>query len=540
MFRLKNDLVVGRDKTLGFLAIESGKKPLNIINSNFKDMYTQHAFDFDGKKYVVIYNTAENVPSGRKLIRGTEENDVYEIEQRGTEVSLNLVTQLPLGIDVTILTAPAAKGMAVCGQTACVHLSEAGPKPIQMPAGQLVELASDDQALFGLFQKEYDDYKDSPPPADVSIFSVCRLSPTEAPTCTDVEASEIPYKLTVTSGSAGYKLAKSNSDLDDLLRYDLSRIRDGLANLFEPNLEARIAWGNVYYINGLTTLVLGKAGSTFLSEKTLKDLKARLGVEIDALRHRVAESYPGLLVKRYSVNREPLSFLLHIARTARTIARASEAVGAGIADEALKPLLGELRSASQTLEYVSEKNGQFELRYRKGAPFWADGSNVPWNYQSAWIEALGYTGLLSDPRLKTIATSMIEQFKASEKLSELPAKWNYVAGDMQSGWDEGSSLSSNTPAWAGQKSMTQTAHVSYRVMDAMALLAADKAGIPLEPRLKEHFADLVVKGYLYPFALESMDRKVAIPRSIARHYARAIVPWNLQNQVWALDALATR
>lgn len=91
-------------------------------------------------------------------------------------------------------------------------------------------------------------------------------------------------------------------------------------------------------------------------------------------------------------------------------------------------------------------------------------------------------------------------------------------------------------SWGGQKTSNLIAHISYRSMDALALLEAERAGIPV-PFGRARIAELIETGYLYPFVSEGMSAPVKIPFHIARHYARSSLPWQFENQAWVLGGL---
>ena len=75
---------------------------------------------------------------------------------------------------------------------------------------------------------------------------------------------------------------------------------------------------------------------------------------------------------------------------------------------------------------------------------------------------------------------------------------------------------------------------------AMALAAARTGIIGKEEGFAAHLSSLVSRGYLYPFVNEELSARGApaeIPFHIARLYARSRLPWEVQNQPWALMAI---
>jgi hypothetical protein len=139
---------------------------------------------------------------------------------------------------------------------------------------------------------------------------------------------------------------------------------------------------------------------------------------------------------------------------------------------------------------------------------------------------------------------MLSQFILDQNLLSLPDDWNYSGGDIFSGWTLDQKVSSNTPAWNGDKTNTQTAHISYRTMDAMALMSADRAGyFSLPDHLKQHLFSLIDRGRVWPFAMEEAHRhghRLAMDQTTAQLYARTVHPYDLQSQVWVIPILAER
>lgn len=515
-------LTFGRDAVTAYLSIHKDGKPLRIDADNRIRNYLRGVFEFDGKAHILVYNTAENVPSGRALSRGEEGNDVVVVSEQDGRAVFQRVADVPLGIDFQMRTAEVRGDKIVCGNTACLvasasWFSDPTYSVVRMPPDtEIVELAGDRVLL----QTVYNDQIDGRdiPSAETSIFTVCIITdPVED--CTDVPPSVVPFDL---KPDGTYRVM---DDPEAVLRFDYDRL--GLANYSEPNLEARIAWSNVYFLCGLAALHDMPIDGDFKAE-----VKARLVREFEAIARVGETAYPGFKVRRYSMDREPVDFLLHLSRIAKTVERARPVIGDALADRILKPVLPQVRNPTGTVETIAAKP-RTEIQYRDNMPFWADGANVPWNYQNAWIEAVSLTGVPADLR-KPIA-AMIETFVGDERLRDKPLKWSYAGGVFGEGWAEG--VSSNTPSWMGDNASNVPAHISYRSMDALALFEAEKAGLSVPAGINVHFLRLIASGHLYPFVNEALESHVDIPFHIARHYARSSLPWQFQNQVWAFNSL---
>ena len=526
-------IAVGRDDTLGRMVVEIDGAPINLTHEDRTNLYLQDAFTFDGRAYVLAYDVVANIPSGRRLVGTAEANGLYELTVAETGGTLSQVAAMPAGIDISAMSADFAGMRLECAQTACLLLSKdffgsVKFDPVSSFPGELVELATDGSAVFGLFQTTFNDQVGAMPAADASIFSVCRIE-REVEGCEEVPADVVPYRLSVESERPAYETLSSQENATDLFAFDLDRLRGGLANYAEPNLEARLVWSNVYLLNGLISVATGQTGD-WGGPGLRAELTERLRRELEAVVRIGSTTYPGFAVKRYTLDREPATFLLHLGRLARTFARA-EALLPDIAASGLDLVRGQIESPSQTVEVLAPG----AVEYRRYQPFWADGSNVPWNYQSGWIEGAALAGFI-DPNREYIADRLAD-FVTTEKLAEHPSKWNYAGGVFFNGWSDG--VSANTPTYRGDYHLSIPAHISYRSMDALAVLASEDAGVVSYPGMRDYFAGLVTQGYLYPFVSEALEEPSPIPFHVARHYARAYLPWHVQNQPWALNAIVS-
>lgn len=513
-----NGLVVSRDAITGQIELHKNGRLISVEPGDRTRFYLHGGFRFAGRSFILVYDVIDNKPSGSGTTSKPDEDALYEIVVDKDAAAFRKVAALPMGIDIQLRTSGDENAMLACGTTTCLRLTKAGDniayEQVSIPAGtELIELAG--QRV--LVQKSADPL----PPADATIFSVCQLG--EASNCADIPADVIPYDL---AEDGTYKTAKTAAEFETVLRFDFDRLGD--ANYSEPNLEARLVWSNVYYLNGLAALY-----KLPFSDGFREVAKLRLTEEFKAIAALGQTVYPGFKVRRYSVAREPIEFLLHYSRIAKTALRARPVIGDEAANAVVSLVKGEIENPTRTMEEVIT-SPRAEVRYRKYSPFWADGSNVPWNYQNAWIEAISMIGI-PEEKGTTIA-AMVKTFVTEEKLADHPNTWRYSTSDFYDGWAEG--VSYNTPIWAGGKNYgNATAHISYRSMDALALLEADKAGIETILDLRGYISSLMKSGYLYPFVNEGMDEQVEIPFAIARNYARSSLPWEFQNQVWAIASL---
>jgi hypothetical protein len=519
-------------------------------------LHFEHAFVHLDRFFFLAYNVELSVPSGRRLSGLTEGIGLFEVSVTGDQIK---VVQVPdanwsAGLEAAVFHVNLDSRTIICAALDCQELRtvraalQLRPVTLNLPSGsahRIAELSGSGDAVFAMIQREYDDRVHGWPKPNEPVFYTCELL--SANECTPHLSGGTPWNLQVNDGTALYKVARTKQEYADLLAFDLHRLRQtGVATFMENNLEGRIAWSSVYYLNGLISLAADEPGLGTPFNNLAGEAKRRVAIELSYWCDALDQQYPGFQSKRYALDREPLLSALHIGRIVRVIMRAENLLQTGPASNRFSELLELIRPGTETLEYISRKDpGRTELRIHRYAPFWADGTNAPWNYQSGWIDGVvalddTETGKLYSP----ILADMLSQFILDEDLLSLPDVWNYTGGDTFSGWTLDQQISSNTPAWSGDKTNTQTAHISYRTMDVMALLSADRAGYYLLPaRLKEHLFSLVDRGRVWPFAMEEAHRhghRLTMDPSSAQLFARSVHPYDLQSQVWVIPILAER
>ena len=78
-------------------------------------------------------------------------------------------------------------------------------------------------------------------------------------------------------------------------------------------------------------------------------------------------------------------------------------------------------------------------------------------------------------------------------------------------------------------------------MDALGVLRAARAGLSVPPAVLTHLRALTESGALYPFVFDALLGVDEAPAQAPHHalaYIRAVMPWQVQNQVWASAVLA--
>jgi hypothetical protein len=157
----------------------------------------------------------------------------------------------------------------------------------------------------------------------------------------------------------------------------------------------------------------------------------------------------------------------------------------------------------------------------------------------------GYvSGVLSNPQRlfrKDTARSMIAHFLRDSGFNEKTRVWNYSWGDILEGWTAADNVSTNTPDWKGDKSNTTGAHVSYRSMDAAAVLQANaQLKLGLSDSILIHIRDLMAEGWLLPLIsshLVDNGLEPVLQPQIALWQGRAAFAYDAPSQVWAIFSL---
>ena len=549
-------LVFGRRRISNHLAVISvpdtgGTAPVEMTFDQASKLHLEGTFVLGGSAYLLAYDVAYSLPSGRRRVVPKEVHALYRIEpgEKGSRLALVNEEFLKAGIEAGLQISVSGSHVWICSGADCQRQSiGAGGKVSQEPGLQLLsgekaldvlELVTDVTGnAYALAALTLDDRTAGMPAADAPVYFLCHLA--AAASCQGLAADDIPYRLRIENGKPGWDAARNAGDIAEILAFDLPRAGlNGVANFGENNLEGRLAWSQAYYLNGLLSMI-EEAGDLGLSEEFLAKLRNRFALECGELSLLTEQPYPGFMVKRYSLDREPLTSLLHIGRIMKPAWRGA----ALLSPETIAKFEGigrQFARAEGANEIFTPPSGgkPAQARMRRYIPFWSDGADLPWNLRSAWIE--GFAWAPEKPKqMAELAKELSGQF-IGKALSGLPEKWPYAAGNSLSGWSAADNISSNTPVYGGDTSNPTGAHISYRSMDALAVLAAGRTGIIAEnAAVTRHFGALVSRGLLYPFVNEEFaarGKKADLPLSAGRLYARIKLPWQVQNQPWALLSL---
>ncbi|MFL1584971.1 hypothetical protein NKZ05_10780 [Stutzerimonas stutzeri] len=534
-----------------FFKGESGRaERLDLSGGWRRDTFPMLFMSVPGRLFVVGYDVVRNVPSGRKPSVSQPGFDVYEIAP-GVQGEPHVIASgidLDGGLDSIVYGRVMGSSITLCAERKCADIRPDGeviPWSLDELSGyEFVEIAFSTDSTYALARKKWDDRIDGEITEDHAAYMLVNLTP-KGSTVKLLPSDGIPFALAVHEGKPSWKVADSAEELEGLLLYEISRMRyGGLIDFGGNNIEGRVTWNQVYYLNGLISIADG--GLPFAGSKLDEYSRQRVSAEVDLIARLAETAQPGYQVKRYSLDREPLLFALHLGRIADLLARADlEGMGTPAVEIALANIRNELLTFENTIEHpVTCQLPGFTacktLGYRQGYPFWADGANVPFNFVSDYV--IGLLAVTEDRISLDFASDLLQPFQVLEKFSELPDVWGYWPFQGQSGWGYSDGISLNTPEWSGNGAGPNIAHISYRSMDAKALLTLyDKRPAVSSSAEVAHIKELVSKGMLFPSVNESFYRAgspAILDPVVARRFSRSTQAWQIQSQVWALSDLA--
>lgn len=357
----------------------------------------------------------------------------------------------------------------------------------------------------------------------------------------------IPFRLRVEDGRVGLSFANTPSTLASMLEFDIERANAGWLEFGTDNVEGRVPWSQIYYLNGfLDFLLLADDSRERWGDfsAVLRGMRSRLDQEMAIVDRHWREGR--FETRAFTVDRSLALFAVQTSRLLLVMQRyLSE-----LPDPSVLPGYRQLRADAARLTGhidVMTLDGQEPwwwpqgvpyLAWPKGSAFSFDGLNVPFNHQNEWAYAVTRAGVGPGPRAD--AQAIVSQFlRRIAPDGRLPATgtWDYWWGKAYDGWTEAEGVSINNPEYDGDH---LPAVISFRSIDAMSALAL---GSTLDPTTRSHLeasaAALVAKDKLYPFVGYELRRAgvdVELPEEVIRRYIRVSSPWELQNAAWAYSA----
>lgn len=390
--------------------------------------------------------------------------------------------------------------------------------------------------------------------AIVDAFPVFDLQPTVPVTIPVEPGNMLPFHLRFDNG---WKVSNGATleSLAEMFAFDLhGRTPSGMYSLGNNNMEGRVAWSQVYYLNGLIDLVKAwdneGVNFDFLGD-VKRDVKLRLDLEMYLLDRLLDTGNPGLVSRRYTIDRIPATFAVHSGRVLRLLYRYRFETANSLPLANYERIAFETQTLQNHIEvlvsavegYPDTIPGQQFLQWPKGADFWLDGIAVAYNMQNAWADGIAYAARENAGESSQIdaAKDIIELFATNEGFySDLPSdyQWRLFWGWMRTGWTRTDEVSVNTPDYSGH---TGLADISYRVIDVMAILSVGQISADVLPDGFVAFAKKAVEeNGVFPFATEELLNFGAYPAlspELATLYVRVKSPWELQSSTWALLSL---
>ena len=500
--------------------------------------------DIDDTIYLLTYDARLNVPSGRIPGVVSDGVGVWRIRGGASPEATKLAEKLPLGgFDNVIYAQASAAGLRVCAIRRCFTIDDAtAPHEWTLPAMgsyELLEMVFADAVAYAIVRTPDDAITGNVDTAGFH-YALAQLDPAGA-SIERISSDCIPYRLAATPGHVSWSCARTPAELADVQKFDFARLpHSGLIDYGASNLEGRMAWSQVYYLNGLMQL-----GGPYLPRlRAAGDwslLRERLRNEVALAALHALASDDGLASRRYSLTRTPITFALHLGRIGQTLHAAYEtghdSPEAVAARTALAVRLFDLSgTVEEAVEILYQGKVYASLRYTKGSDFWADGANVPHNYVSGYV-----LGLLSLSGEGTAVARAVELMQAVVDVEGIDSKdmWDYWWAQGEDGWTAADQISVNTPEYSGFRGV---AHITYRSMDAAALLRLREVRPEaVTSTTVQHLARLVSTGKLLPLVNQELVRigtAATLDQVVAYRYARSGLQRDVQSQVWALEQLA--
>jgi hypothetical protein len=365
----------------------------------------------------------------------------------------------------------------------------------------------------------------------------------------------LPWRLRWEGNEPVADTADTFDRLADVLRHDLEHNQvSGAMELGTNNLEGRVAWSQIYFLNGLLDLVkLARSDDAAFTifEPLVAAAKRRADIEFYLL-DRLMQSDVGYLTKAFTVHREPALFAVQTSRLLLLFNRYAKEITQGAILGSHAPLARKVLTLDGHIDVMRQADtrskeprpGRHFIAWPKGSAFYFDGLNVPYNHQNEWAYAVFDTvSAKANPssieqQALVQAAEIINHFvEAIAPQGEMPAsgEWPYWWGRARDGWAEADAPSKNMKSYSGD---TSIAFISFRSIDVMSVISATQhAAAAARPRLLESFSRLTARGHVYPFVSSALLSKGAYPhlnRNVAFEYARLTAPWDLQSAVWAL------
>lgn len=371
----------------------------------------------------------------------------------------------------------------------------------------------------------------------------------------------VPYQLAWDrfSKSVTWRLAIDANSYAEMFRFDIERGQSsGFLEFGVNNVEGRIPWSQMYYLNGLMDSTLlarrdDEAYSVFFP--LLREIRLRIELEVRLLDRMLADP-DALATRAFSADRSLATFAVQSSRILLLLDRYRTEFPQASPLENFDRLVRQVQQLDGHIEVLASAGedrtwiapGTAHLRWPKGSAFYFDGMPVPYNHQNEWAAALFEVhrhsgGLADDPALgpqRQIIDFFLHRLAANDEFPS-PDRWYYWWGHAYEGYGASSNRSVHTPAYVGDKSVSW---ISFRTIDLTSVLAAlDYLSESGRAELRASAVENLFEGTVYPFAARAtldFSPRLIFGGDRIFEYARAASPWEFANVPWALAALPQR
>lgn len=367
-----------------------------------------------------------------------------------------------------------------------------------------------------------------------------------------LDDNTVPFNLTYAEGHIGIEQAKDIGALRRMFVRDITTSQQsGWMEYGVSNTEGRIAWSQIYYLNGLLDILLLQSRDADMHAvfgPLTKDVRKRLIDELELVNRHYAEG--GYLTKAFTVDRSPALFAVQTSRLLLLMLRVREELGTDAPSLNISALEASVRTLQGHIDVLLRageparrmQREAANLAWPKGSKFKYDGVAVPYNHQNEWACAIVRASGEGEVTALKDAQSIVRHFmQRIAPGGSLPAtgQWDYWWGTAHDGWSDKDGVSVNTPGYSGDHGK---AWISFRTIDSMSLMAT-AAGFDNATRetAVDSVRALISGGKLYPFANYELVRAGLNPVlscESARAYARVSSPWEIQNAAWAILRLS--
>ncbi|MGY2373449.1 hypothetical protein ACW9IB_02890 [Pseudomonas sp. SDO524_S393] len=368
-------------------------------------------------------------------------------------------------------------------------------------------------------------------------------------------AAGIPWDLhySQVDGTVTVKRAQSKKDILAMFLRDMRHgQQSGVLEFGVNNIEGRVPWSQIYYLNGLMdVLLLSELNSDAhgIFEALTNDLVSRIVLEMRSL-DDLLDSNQGFYTKGFTHDRSPALFAVQTSRLLLLLDRYAEDFPKAPRlrnTEKLRSMVATLKGHIDQLAHEGEdpawmKSGSAHLRWPKCSAFYFDGMAVPFNHQNEWAYSLFNSARVrgessSSPDLndqRDIIEFFLHRLSTNGKFPSVD-NWYYWYGHAYDGWTDAEMRSCNMPSYPGDHGL---AWISFRTIDFMSVMSSLDFIKDLDgKRLTESGVEVVKRGDVFPFASRSLlavGKTPQIEISVLERYYRVTAPWEIANAPWAL------